>query len=179
MAKCWTVFHGFAYNSLLSRPFLTRNVSNRSSHRALHNGLGVVSSIQLLVWSTVRSNLGQTWSTLIKLDQSSPNSGKCILDHVLGVFWVWWTPVGSGTAWSNLGQTWSTSVKLGQSSPNFGKCIPNHVLRVSRYIGPQSGWKRLGQTLIKLGQLLVKLGQPWENLVGFLEMYPRPHFEVI
>ena len=82
-------------------------------------------------------------------------------------------------AWSNLSQTWSTLVKLGQSSPNSGKCIPDHVLRVSRYIGPQSGWKRLGQTLVKLGQLLVKLDQPWENLVGFREMCPRPHFEVI
>ena len=33
-----------------------------------------------------RSNLGQPWSTLVKLGQTSPNSGKCILGHVSRVF---------------------------------------------------------------------------------------------
>uniref|UniRef100_A0A2N9G5R8 Aminotransferase-like plant mobile domain-containing protein n=1 Tax=Fagus sylvatica TaxID=28930 RepID=A0A2N9G5R8_FAGSY len=62
---------GFDHNSLVSRPFLARKVSNRSSHHVLQNGPGAVSSIQLSVWSTVdpsqTSNLvnpSQTWSTL-------------------------------------------------------------------------------------------------------------------
>ena len=38
LARCWIVFHGFAYNSLVSRPFLTRKVSNRSSHHVPCNG---------------------------------------------------------------------------------------------------------------------------------------------
>ena len=59
-------FHGFAHNSLVSRPFFTRKVSNRSSQRASRIGQGLVSSIQLLVWS----NLGQTWSNLVKALQT-------------------------------------------------------------------------------------------------------------
>uniref|UniRef100_A0A2N9J696 Uncharacterized protein n=1 Tax=Fagus sylvatica TaxID=28930 RepID=A0A2N9J696_FAGSY len=84
---------GFDHNSLVSRPFLARKVSNRSSHHVLQNGQGAVSSIQLSVWSTVRSNLGQTWSNLgqpwsnlVEFGQSSPKSGKCIPDHVLRIF---------------------------------------------------------------------------------------------
>uniref|UniRef100_A0A2N9HZ94 Zinc knuckle CX2CX4HX4C domain-containing protein n=1 Tax=Fagus sylvatica TaxID=28930 RepID=A0A2N9HZ94_FAGSY len=60
---------GFDHNLLVSRPFSTRKVPNRSSHHAFQNGQGAVSSIQLSAWSTVRSNLGQTWSTLVKLDR--------------------------------------------------------------------------------------------------------------
>uniref|UniRef100_A0A2N9FJX4 Uncharacterized protein n=1 Tax=Fagus sylvatica TaxID=28930 RepID=A0A2N9FJX4_FAGSY len=47
-----------------------------------------------------RSNLGQTWSTLVKLGQlwsnsvevgqTSSNSGKCALDSILGVILKWW-----------------------------------------------------------------------------------------
>uniref|UniRef100_A0A2N9IRB0 Reverse transcriptase domain-containing protein n=1 Tax=Fagus sylvatica TaxID=28930 RepID=A0A2N9IRB0_FAGSY len=71
----WSVPHakGFDHNSLVSRPFLARKVSNRSSHYVLRNGQGAVSSIQLLVWSTVWSNLGQTWSTPVKLGQPWSN----------------------------------------------------------------------------------------------------------
>uniref|UniRef100_A0A2N9EWA5 Integrase catalytic domain-containing protein n=1 Tax=Fagus sylvatica TaxID=28930 RepID=A0A2N9EWA5_FAGSY len=72
----------FDHNSLVSRPFLTRKVSRiEALICAPRIGQGVVSSIQLLVWSTVRSNLqrtpvgsetvwsnlGQTRSTLVKL----------------------------------------------------------------------------------------------------------------
>ena len=35
-------------------------------------------------WST----LGQPRSNLVKLGQASPNSGKCVLDHVLRLFGV-------------------------------------------------------------------------------------------
>jgi hypothetical protein len=38
---------------------------------------------------------------------------------------------------------------------------------------------RVGNGLVKPRSTLVKLGQPWENLVGFWEMCPRPRFEVI
>ena len=90
LSKIWLsvgpIFYGFAYNSLVSRPFLTRKVPNRSSQCPLSNGQRVASQIQLWVWLTPRSNLSQTWSTLVKLGQTTPNSGKCALDYVLKVF---------------------------------------------------------------------------------------------
>uniref|UniRef100_A0A2N9FF18 Uncharacterized protein n=1 Tax=Fagus sylvatica TaxID=28930 RepID=A0A2N9FF18_FAGSY len=63
----------FDHNSLVSRPFSTRKVSNRSSHNVFFRMVKEqVSSIQLSVWSTVRSNLGQlglgrVWSKPSKL----------------------------------------------------------------------------------------------------------------
>jgi hypothetical protein len=65
---------------------------------------------------------------------------------------------------SGQGQTWSTLVEFGQNSPTSGKCIPNRVSRVFGPDGLQSGWERLGQTLVQLRSTLVKLGQPWSNL---------------
>uniref|UniRef100_A0A2N9G105 Uncharacterized protein n=1 Tax=Fagus sylvatica TaxID=28930 RepID=A0A2N9G105_FAGSY len=66
--------------------------------------------------------LGQPWSNLVKLGQSSPNSGKCIPDAFRGFSGHGGTPVGSGNGLvkprSNLvnpSQTWSTLVKLGQT----------------------------------------------------------------
>ena len=77
---------------------------------------------------TARSNLGQPWSTLVKLGQTSPNSGKCILGRISRVF----GHSGPQSGQKRLGQTpvntRSTLVKLGQSLPNFGKCVPDHVL---------------------------------------------------
>ena len=166
LSKIWLsvgpFFHNFDHNSLVSRQFLAHKASNRSSHHALQNGQGVVSSIQLSVWSTVQLNLGQTWSTLVKLGRIWSKPSKlwemCPVPHFEG-FWAWWTLVGLETARSNLGQTlvnlgqtWSTLVKLGQTSPNFGKCILGHVSRVFGHSGPPSGQKRLGQPLVKLGQ---------------------------
>ena len=130
LSKIWlsvgSVFHSFDHNSLVSHPFLARKVPNRSSHHVLQNGQGVVGSIQLLVWSTVRSNLGQTWSTLVKLGRIWSRPSKfwemCPGPHFEG-FWARWTLVGLETARSNpsqtsvnSGQTWSTLVKLGQTS---------------------------------------------------------------
>uniref|UniRef100_A0A2N9FVS6 Uncharacterized protein n=1 Tax=Fagus sylvatica TaxID=28930 RepID=A0A2N9FVS6_FAGSY len=92
---------GFDHNFLVSRPFWARKVSNRSSHYVLQNGPGAVSSIQFSVWSTVRSNLGQTWSTLVEFGQNSPNSGKCIPNRVSRVF----GPDGPQSGWERLGQT--------------------------------------------------------------------------
>uniref|UniRef100_A0A2N9G4E7 Uncharacterized protein n=1 Tax=Fagus sylvatica TaxID=28930 RepID=A0A2N9G4E7_FAGSY len=73
-----------------------------------------VSSIQLSVWSTVRSNLGQPWSNLVKFGQSPPNSRKCIPDYVSRV---------SGYGGSYLGQKRSgqTLVKLSQPCSNLVK----------------------------------------------------------
>ncbi len=123
-------FHSFDHNSLVSRPFLAHKAPNRSFHRALQNGQGVVSSIQLLVWSTVRSNLGQTWSTLVKLGRIRLKPSKlwemCPEPHFEG-FWAWWTLVGLETARSNFGQT---SVNLGKTWSDFGKCAPDPVLRL-------------------------------------------------
>jgi hypothetical protein len=100
-------------------------------------------------------NPGQTWSTLVKLGQNSPNSGKCIPGHVSRVSGI----VGPSRVRNGTVNSWSNLVNPGQSSPKFGKCIPDHVLRISRYIGLKSGQKWLGQPS-------VKLGQPWSNLVN-------------
>ena len=93
---CWIDFHGFAHNSLILRPFLTREVSDRRSQHALSNGQGAVSPNWFLVWSMLWSNLSQTWSTSVKLGQTSPNSGKCAPRLHLEVILMWWALVGSG-----------------------------------------------------------------------------------
>jgi hypothetical protein len=136
LSKIWLsvgpFFRSFEHNFLVSRLFWARQVSNRSSHYVLQNGLGAVSSIQLSVWSTVRSNFGQTWSTLVEFGQNSPNSGKRIPDRISKVFgpdgpWSGWERLGQTSV--NPGQTWSTLVKLGQPWSNLGKCVPDLLLR--------------------------------------------------
>jgi hypothetical protein len=131
LAKIWLsvgpFFHSFDHNFLVSCPFSTRKVRNRSSRYSLHVGQGVVSSSQFSVWSMVRSNLGQTWSTLVKLGRIWSKFSKlremCPEPRFEG-FWARWTPVGLGTARSNLGQTsvnpgqtWSTLVKPWEMCP--------------------------------------------------------------
>uniref|UniRef100_A0A2N9GM32 Uncharacterized protein n=1 Tax=Fagus sylvatica TaxID=28930 RepID=A0A2N9GM32_FAGSY len=115
---------GFDHNFLVSRPFWARKVSNRSSHCALQNGPGAVSSIQFSVWSTGQVkpwsnlvNLGRIWSKFSKLREMYP-------EPRFEGFWARWTPVGLGTARSNLGQTsvnpgqtWSTLVKPWEMCP--------------------------------------------------------------
>uniref|UniRef100_A0A2N9HZ72 Uncharacterized protein n=1 Tax=Fagus sylvatica TaxID=28930 RepID=A0A2N9HZ72_FAGSY len=99
-------------------------VSSESLRYLLFNG--VVSSIQFLVWSTVRSNpwsnlvnLGQTWSKFSKLLEMYPGL------HFKG-FWARWTLVGLGKqARSNLGQT---SVNPSQTWSNLGKCVSDLLL---------------------------------------------------
>jgi hypothetical protein len=77
LAKCWTDFYGFTHNFLVSRPFSTRKVLNRSSRCVLSNGEMVVSQILLLVrsrpWSNL-VNLSQLWSNLVKPPQTSTNA---------------------------------------------------------------------------------------------------------
>jgi hypothetical protein len=131
LSKIWLsvgpFFCSFAHNSLVSHPFLTRKVSNRSSQHVSYTLVRgwSVRSIFGLVNGLVKPrsnlvNLGQTWSTLVKL----PSSGKCVPDHVLRVSQAWWTLFGSGTARSNpgqhsvnLGQTWSTLVGFRETCP--------------------------------------------------------------
>ena len=142
LSKIWLsvgpFFHSFDHNSLVSRPFLAHKVPNRSSHHVLQNGQGVVSSFQLSVWSTVRSNLGQTlvnpgqtWSTLIKLGQTSPNSGKCIPDRVSRVFGHSGPPSGQ----KRLGQP---LVKLGVITPFLPPGFSRVLARKTRQ--PEPSW---------------------------------------
>jgi hypothetical protein len=146
LSKIWLsvgpFFRSFDHNSLVSRPFLARKVSNRSSHHVLQNGSGAVSSIQLSVWSTVRSNLGQTWSTLVKLGRIWSKLFK-LLEMDLGPhfegFRALWILVGLETARSNPGQTsvipsqtWSTLVKLGQTLRNVSRTFFLGVFDVAR-----------------------------------------------
>uniref|UniRef100_A0A2N9I9W0 Uncharacterized protein n=1 Tax=Fagus sylvatica TaxID=28930 RepID=A0A2N9I9W0_FAGSY len=72
--------------------------------------------------------LGQPWSNLVELGQSSPNSWRCIPDYISRVS----GHGGSQSGWKRSGQTsvnpsqaWSTLVKLGQT---FGKCVPDLLL---------------------------------------------------
>jgi hypothetical protein len=83
-------------------------------------GGGGVSSIQLLVRSTVRSNLGQTRSTLVKLGQIWSKLSELWEIHSgprFAVFWAWWTPVGLETARLNLGQPWKNLVGFWEMYP--------------------------------------------------------------
>jgi hypothetical protein len=97
---------------------------------------------QFLVWSMVRSNLGQTWSTLVKLGRTWSKLSK-LLEMYPGLhfkgFWARWVLVGLETAWSNLGQTlvnssqaWSTLVKLGQTSGNVSRTFLLGVFDVAK-----------------------------------------------
>ena len=90
---------------------------NRSSYHALQNGQGAVSSIQLLVWSMVRSNLGQTWSNLVKALQTLGNVSRTIFRGFLGT--VGPSRVGNGSVkpWLNFGQPRSNLVKPREMCP--------------------------------------------------------------
>ena len=148
LSKIWLsvgpCFRSFDHNSLVSRPFLAHKVSNRSSHHVLQNGQGAVSLIQLSVWSTVRSNLGQTWSILVKLGRIWSKLSK-LLEMYPGLhlegFWARWVLVGLETAWSNLGQTsvnpsqtWSTLVKHCQTLGNVSRTFFMGVFDVARLL---------------------------------------------
>uniref|UniRef100_A0A2N9ESF8 Aminotransferase-like plant mobile domain-containing protein n=1 Tax=Fagus sylvatica TaxID=28930 RepID=A0A2N9ESF8_FAGSY len=97
---------------------------------------------QFLVWSMVRSNLGQTWSTLVKLGRTWSKLSK-LLEMYPGLhfkgFWARWVLVGLETARSNLGQTsvnpsqtWSTLVKLGQTLGNVSRTFFLGVFDVAK-----------------------------------------------
>ena len=125
-----TDFHGFDHNPLVFHLFLTRKVLNRSSQYALSNGQGAVSPIQFLVRLMPRSNLGQTWSKLVKPPQTL---GNVLQGSVLRFFWCGGSlsgQIGSVKLRSNLvnpDQTWS----------NSGKCAPNPVLRLFDVASPR------------------------------------------
>jgi hypothetical protein len=155
LSKIWLsvgpFFHSFDHNSFVSCPFLARKVSNRSSHHVIQNGQGAVSSIQLSVWSMVRSNLGQPWSNLVKLGQNSPNPGKCILGRVSRTFGHSGPYSGQkrlGQTLVKLGQLRSNLVNLGQTWSNLGKCVPDPVLRLFGVMNPRRirlTWFRLSR----------------------------------
>jgi hypothetical protein len=117
-------------------------------------------SVRFSFWSSQRSGqtlvkLGRLWSNLVKFGQSSPNSRKCIPDHLSRVS-------GHGGPYSDrerlgrtLVNTWSTLVKLGQSSPISGKCVPDHVLRLFGVIS------------------LRRIRPPWFGLSRFTCRHPR------
>uniref|UniRef100_A0A2N9F631 Aminotransferase-like plant mobile domain-containing protein n=1 Tax=Fagus sylvatica TaxID=28930 RepID=A0A2N9F631_FAGSY len=123
----------------------------------------VVSSIQLSVWSTVRSNLGQTWSTLVKLGRIWSKLSKLWEmypgPHFEG-FWARWTLVGLETARSNLGQTRSNLVNPSQTWSNLREMCP----------GPSSWEYLMWRALVGSGRLgsgcLVLRADTRENPVG-------------
>uniref|UniRef100_A0A2N9HV43 Uncharacterized protein n=1 Tax=Fagus sylvatica TaxID=28930 RepID=A0A2N9HV43_FAGSY len=119
----------FDHNFLVSRPFLARKVSNRSSHHVLQNGQGAVSLIQLSVWSTIRSNLGQTWSNLVKVLQILGNVSRTTFRGFLIM-------VGPYSGWKRPSQTWSNPVKLGQTESNL--------------VNPSQIWSNLGKCVLDL-----------------------------
>uniref|UniRef100_A0A2N9HXV4 Aminotransferase-like plant mobile domain-containing protein n=1 Tax=Fagus sylvatica TaxID=28930 RepID=A0A2N9HXV4_FAGSY len=95
----------------------------------LVKGWSVRSSFWSGQWSgQTLVKLGQPWSNLVELGQSSPNSWRCIPDYISRAFRARWVLVGSETARSNLGQTsvnpsqtWSKLVKLGRTSGNVSR----------------------------------------------------------
>uniref|UniRef100_A0A2N9F085 Aminotransferase-like plant mobile domain-containing protein n=1 Tax=Fagus sylvatica TaxID=28930 RepID=A0A2N9F085_FAGSY len=95
----------------------------------LVKGWSVRSSFWSGQWSgQTLVKLGQPWSNLVELGQSSPNSWKCIPDFISRVSGHGGSLVGLETARSNLGQTlvnssqtWSTLVKLGQTLGNVSR----------------------------------------------------------
>uniref|UniRef100_A0A2N9FZ95 Uncharacterized protein n=1 Tax=Fagus sylvatica TaxID=28930 RepID=A0A2N9FZ95_FAGSY len=120
LAKCWTVFSQFW---TITPSFLVRFWPVKCRIEALITFFrmvkGVVSSIQLSVWSTWSGQtlvkLGQPWSNLVEFGQSPPNSGKCIPDRASRVFGHSGPQSGqkrSGQTLVKLGQPWSNLVKL-------------------------------------------------------------------
>ena len=82
---------------------------------------------------TAWSNLGQTWSTPVKLGQSSPNSGKCIPGHVLRVFLGIADP---SCVKNGLIKSRSNLVNPGQTGSNLRKCVSDLVLRLFDVASP-------------------------------------------
>ena len=87
----------------------------------------------LVELQTARSNLGQTlvnpgqtWSTLVKLGQTSPNSGKRILGRISRVF----GHSGPHRVRNDLVNPWSNLVNPSQTWSNFGKYVPDLLLGV-------------------------------------------------
>uniref|UniRef100_A0A2N9IKX0 Uncharacterized protein n=1 Tax=Fagus sylvatica TaxID=28930 RepID=A0A2N9IKX0_FAGSY len=94
----------------------------------LVKGWSVRSSFWSGQWSGQTLVTWSTWSNLVELGQSSPNSWKMYPGLHFKGFWARWVLVGLETARSNLGQTsvnpsqtWSTLVKLGQTLGNVSR----------------------------------------------------------
>uniref|UniRef100_A0A2N9GEP3 Aminotransferase-like plant mobile domain-containing protein n=1 Tax=Fagus sylvatica TaxID=28930 RepID=A0A2N9GEP3_FAGSY len=106
----------------------------------LVKGWSVRSSFWSGQWSgQTLVKLGQPWSNLVELGQSSPNSWRCIPDYISRVSGHGGSLVGLETARSNLGQTsvnpsqtWSTLVKLGQTLGNVSRTFFLGVFDVAK-----------------------------------------------
>ena len=77
-----------------------------------------------------RSNLGQTWSNLVKTPQTLGNVSRTTFQGFLGT--VGPSRVGNGSVKprSNLAQPWSNLVNPSQTWSNFGKCALDPILRL-------------------------------------------------
>jgi hypothetical protein len=118
LAKCRTVFFAVLATTL---SFLVRFRPVKYGIEALDilytlvKGWSVRSSFWSGQWSgQTLVKLGQPWSNLVELGQSSPNSWRCIPDYISRVS----GHGGSQSGWKRSGQTSvklrSTLVKLGQ-----------------------------------------------------------------
>uniref|UniRef100_A0A2N9I3E8 Uncharacterized protein n=1 Tax=Fagus sylvatica TaxID=28930 RepID=A0A2N9I3E8_FAGSY len=142
---------------LVSRPFLTRKVSNRSSHTCSTHWSrgGQFDSVFGLVngpvkpWSNL-VNLGQTWSNSVKHGQSSLNSGKCIPDHVSRVFGHSGPQSGQkrfGQPLVKLGQLRSNLVNPGQTWSNLWEMCPKPSFELPLLCLAFLGTRNVGQRI--------------------------------
>uniref|UniRef100_A0A2N9H255 Uncharacterized protein n=1 Tax=Fagus sylvatica TaxID=28930 RepID=A0A2N9H255_FAGSY len=132
---------GFDHNSLVSRPFSTRKVRNRSSHTfstewsrggQFDSVFGLVNG-PVKPWSNL-VNLGQTWSNLVKALQTL---GKCIPNRVSRVSGHGGLPsrAGNGSVKprSNFGFVGSCGLGPGRPALRAGNlgirlCVPDRDL---------------------------------------------------
>uniref|UniRef100_A0A2N9E3X7 Aminotransferase-like plant mobile domain-containing protein n=1 Tax=Fagus sylvatica TaxID=28930 RepID=A0A2N9E3X7_FAGSY len=148
---------GFDHNSLVSRPFSTRKVRNRSSHDVLQNGQGggqFDSAFGLVngpvkPWSNL-VNLGQTWSNLVKALQTLGNVSRTTFRGFLGT--VGPSRVGNGSVKprSTLVELGQTLVKLGSGRLGSGCPVLRADTRENPVVLPGSKWAFQG--LEKIGR---------------------------
>jgi hypothetical protein len=100
---------------------------------------GVVSSIQHSVWSTVRSNTGQTrsnfgqpWPNLVKTLQTLGNVSRTAFRGFLGQMDPIQAGNGSVKPRSNFGQPWSNLVNPGQTLGNVSRTFSLGVFDTTR-----------------------------------------------
>uniref|UniRef100_A0A2N9G4Y2 Uncharacterized protein n=1 Tax=Fagus sylvatica TaxID=28930 RepID=A0A2N9G4Y2_FAGSY len=117
---------GFDHNSLVSRPFLARKVSNRSSHYVLQNGPGVVSLIQLF------GLVNRSGQTLVKLGRSKPSKLWEMYPGILLGFLGKVDPSRAGNGSVTSVKLRSTLVKPGQTLGNVSRTFFLGVFDVAR-----------------------------------------------
>uniref|UniRef100_A0A2N9FBT1 Uncharacterized protein n=1 Tax=Fagus sylvatica TaxID=28930 RepID=A0A2N9FBT1_FAGSY len=80
--------------------------------------------IQLSVWSKVWSNLGQTWSTLVKLGRIWSKLSKLWEMYPRPYFEGFWDTADLSRVGNGSVKPWSTLVNPSQTWSNFGKRVP-------------------------------------------------------